>query len=250
MRAEVSLYFKTILRALAGALVLVGLVGPQTASAQAAGKFIRKGNKLYHDKQFTDAEAEYKKALSRDSISSAGLFNLGNSLYAQKRFSEALGQYAASVEHSSDSLDRAAAHYNIGNTLSSEKKWQQAIQAYQQTLLRNPSDEDARYNLAYAQEMLKKQKGGGGGKQQNPNNKNQNQQNQNSSNKNQDQNQNQQSSGQKDQPKPSQPQPQPGRLDKQRADQLLDAAAQAEKKLQEDKDKKKKGVPVYKGKDW
>jgi hypothetical protein len=31
---------------------------------------------------------------------------------------------------------------------------------------------------------------------------------------------------------------------------LLNAAAQAEKKLQEQKDKKKKGVPVYNGKDW
>lgn len=246
MHADPSIV-KKFLWGVAG-LVLVAIAGVQTASAQGASKFIRKGNKLYHDQQFTDAEAEYKKALSKDSVSTAGLFNLGNSLYAQKRYGEAMQQYAASAEHSSDSLDQAAAQYNIGNTLSSEKKWQKAIQSYKQTLLRNPSDEDARYNLAYAQQMLKKQQGGGGGKQQQPNNKNQDQkQNKNQSDQNQQNNQNQQSGQDK---QPPQPRPRPGSLDKQRADQLLDAAAQAEKKLQEDKDKKKKGVPVYKGKDW
>jgi tetratricopeptide (TPR) repeat protein len=246
MRADPTIV-KQFLWGVAG-LALVGLTGVQTASAQGASKFIRKGNKLYHNQQFTDAEAEYKKALSKDSVSSAGLFNLGNSLYSQKRYGEAMQQYAASAEHSSDSLDQAAAQYNIGNTLSSEKKWQKAIQSYKQTLLRNPSDEDARYNLAYAQQMLKKQQGGGGGKQQQPNNQNQDQkQNKNQSDQNQQNNQNQQSGQDK---QPPQPRPRPGSLDKQRADQLLDAAAQAEKKLQEDKDKKKQGVPVYKGKDW
>ena len=248
MRADLSYFFKRLLWGVAASLVLAGMAGVHTASAQAASKFIRKGNKLYHDQQFTDAEAEYKKALSRDSVSAAGLFNLGNSLYAQKRYAEAMQQYAASAEHSSDSLDQAAAQYNIGNTLSSEKKWQQAIESYKQALLRNPSDEEARYNLAYAQQMLKKQQGGGGGKQQQPNNQNQDQKN----NQSQSNNQNQQNPqpGQQDKQPPSQPRPRPGSLDKQRADQLLDAAAQAEKKLQEDKDKKKKGMPVYQGKDW
>jgi tetratricopeptide (TPR) repeat protein len=79
-------------------LFLLLIPGIRVSHAQSTNKFIRKGNKLYEKQQFTDAEAEYKKALSKDSVSAAGLFNLGNSLYQQKRYGEALEQYAASAK--------------------------------------------------------------------------------------------------------------------------------------------------------
>lgn len=246
------------------ALLLVGTA--REAAAQAAGnRYIRKGNKLYEKQDFTDAEAEYQKALSRDSTSSAGLFNLGNSLYEQKRFQEAAQQYAASAKASSAAGDQAAAHYNLGNTYMTGKDWQHAVDAYKKSLLRNPSDENARYNLAYAQKMLQKQQQNGGGKnnkqnknnqhQQNKNNQDKNNQNKDQQNKDQQnkdqQNKNQQNKDQNQQNQNDQhPQPQPSTIDKQRADQLLNAAAQAEKKLQDDKDKKQKGIPVKGGKDW
>jgi len=241
-------------------LFLLLIPGIRVSHAQSTNKFIRKGNKLYEKQQFTDAEAEYKKALSKDSVSAAGLFNLGNSLYQQKRYGEALEQYAASAKNSAGGLDQSAASYNMGNALMAGKKWEQAIQAYKQSLIKNPSDDQARYNLAYAQEMLKKQKNGGGGKNNKQQNKDQNnkqnqknqQQDQNKQNKDQQDKQNQQNQQQdKDQDQQQKhPQPQPSNIDKQRAEQLLNAAAQAEKKLQEEKDKKQKGIPVYNGKDW
>lgn len=230
------------------------------SQAQSANKYIRKGNKQYKTGDYTDAEAQYKKALSRDSMSSAGLFNLGNSLYQQRRYQDAMQQYAASARHSASGTDQSAATYNIGNTFMSARKWEDAIKAYKQSLLKNPSDAEARYNLAYAQKMLKKKKqgGGGGGKQNknqknNKNNKNkQNSQNNQQNKQNKDQNkQNQQQNQNKDQQQQRQhPQPQPSKITPQRAQQLLNAANQAEKKLQEQKDKKKKGVEVYSGKDW
>lgn len=239
------------------------LAAAQTASAQASGnRYIRKGNKLYEKQDFTDAEVEYQRALAKDSVSSAGLFNLGNSLYQQKRYSDAAKQYAASAKASSQPLDASAAHYNLGNTFMTAKQWQQAVDAYKQSLLKNPSDQNARYNLAYAQEMLKKQQNKGGGKNDKQNNKDQknqnkqnqdkNQQNKNQQNKDQqNKDQQNQNKDQKDQDQQNQhPQPQPSKIDKQRADQLLNAAAQAEKKLQDDKDKKQKGIPVSGGKDW
>lgn len=241
----------------AAAVFLV--MGMEAASAQAAGnRYIRKGNKLYEKQDFTDAEVEYQRALSKDSASSAGLFNLGNSLYQQKRYKDAAAQYAASASASSKPLDASAAHYNLGNTFMTAKQWQQAADAYKQSLLKNPHDQNARYNLAYAQEMLKKQQNKGGGKNNDQKNKDQkNKDNKNKQNQNKDQKKNQQNKDQqnkdheKDQDQQNQhPQPQPSNIDKQRAEQLLNAAAQAEKKLQEDKDKKQKGIPVRGGKDW
>lgn len=224
-------------------VVLLVMSGAEAVHGQSVNKFIRKGNRLYQQQDFTDAEAEYKKALNKDSKSPAGLFNLGNSLYEQKRFQEAMDQYANSAKNSLNPLHQSASDYNIGNTFMSDKKWEDAIQAYKKSLLRNPSDNEARYNLAYAQEMLKKQQSGGGGK----NNKEQNKQNrQNKQDQPQNKGQNQQNKDRQQQ----QPRPEPGDISKQRADQLLNAAEQAEQKLQEKKDQKQQGQPVYGGKNW
>ena len=66
--------------------------------AQTGNKFIRKGNDLYKKQQFTDAEANYKKALEKNSQSVVGHYNLGNSLYGQKRFDDARNQYSGSLK--------------------------------------------------------------------------------------------------------------------------------------------------------
>lgn len=232
------------------------LFGINASYAQLTNKYIRKGNKLYEQKNYSDAEAEYKKALSKDDKSSTGFFNLGNSLYEQKRYDQAMEQYLTSAKNSSVKADQAAAQYNVGNTYMEGKKWEDAINSYKQSLIKNPSDNQARYNLAYAQAMLKKQQNGGGGKNNNQQNKDKNkdknksqdQKNQNKDQQNKDQDKNNQQD--KEDQQQQHPQPQPSNINQQRADQLLNAASMAEKKLRQDKDKKAKGVPVYKGKGW
>lgn len=230
-------------------IALMWMMVAKESSAQIINKYIRKGNRLYEKQDFTDAEAEYKKALNKDAKSSTGLFNLGNSLYEQKRYQDAMEQYTHSAENTTDPLHQSAANYNIGNTLMSDKKWEDAIKAYKESLLKNPADNEARYNLAYAQEMLKKQHSGGGGK----NNKQQSKNNQQNKQNKQQQNQNRENQQNQDQQKDQdqqQPRPERGDISKQRADQLLNAAAQEEQKLQEKKDKQQRGQPVYGGKNW
>lgn len=221
--------------------------------AQSVNKLINKGNKLYEKQDYTDAEAEYKKALDKDQNSSVGLFNLGNSMYQQKRFDDAFQQYENSVKRSKDKLSQSAGNYNMGNTFMENKDWQKSIPLFENALKLNPNDNEARYNLAYAQEMLKKQN------QQNQQNQNKNQQNKNNKQNNKNQNKNQQNKDNKDQQNPQDkqdqqqqqhPQPMPSKLTKQEAENLLNAVAQQEKQLQDKLDKNKKGVPVAGGKDW
>lgn len=252
--------YRSLLCSAAATALLLALAG--SAIAQSPNKFIRQGNKKYAEQQYTDAEADYKKALTKDSASATSQFNLGNALYLQQRYGEAGEAYAASAKGARSPQEQAAAYYNNGNVHMQGRKWEDAIRSYKQALLRNPRDEQARYNLAYAQAKLKKQNGGGGNsnKQNKDNKKNdkkdqQNQQNKDQQNKDQ-QNKDQQNKDQQDKDQQNKeqqnqhPQPKPSRIDKERAEQLLNAAAQAEKKLQEEKDKKKKGIPTYHGKDW
>ncbi|MHB1921333.1 MAG: tetratricopeptide repeat protein [Chitinophagaceae bacterium] len=220
--------------------ILLATFKPLVSSAQSASFLIRRGNQLYQKQAFTDAEVDYKKALDKNKKSSAGYFNLGNSLYQQKRYPDAFREYEQSAALTKKPFDLADTRYNMGNTFMEKKDWKKSISDYEKSLLINPHDADARYNLAYAQMMLKKQKSGGGGKKNQKNNKNQNK-NQQNNNKNQPQKQNQ------DQ---SKPQPQPSKLTKQEAKQLLDAIAQQEQKIQDKKDKNKNAIPVGGGPNW
>ena len=67
-------------------------------------------------------------------------------------------QYGNSIALQPNDKERlAAAYHNTGNALLSDKKIEESINAYKMALKNNPKDNDTRYNLAYAQMMLKKQ---------------------------------------------------------------------------------------------
>ena len=224
-------------------------------------KFVRNGNKLYEQKKYKEATAAYQKALEKNPTYVPGMFNLGNSLYQQKQYEASRKVMSNAVKTSKDKGSKAGANYNIGNTYMSEQKWEDAIGAYKQALRNNPQDADAKYNLSYAQAMLKKEQDGGGkDKNKDKNDKNKDQQNKDNKDNNGDQDKDQQNKdeGNKDQQNKDQdkarndqqrPQPQPSKLSQQQADQLLNALQQEEKKLQ-DKLQKEKGIPVKVDKDW
>ncbi|HAV54019.1 MAG TPA: hypothetical protein DCX41_03680, partial [Aequorivita sp.] len=43
-----------------------------------------------------------------------------------------------------------------GNTYMNEKKYTEAVEAYKNALRNNPNDDETRYNLALAKDMLEK----------------------------------------------------------------------------------------------
>ena len=59
------------------------------AQQRKARKMVRQGNKLYEQKQFTDASVAYQKALGNNSNYDKASYNLGNALYQNKNFKEA-----------------------------------------------------------------------------------------------------------------------------------------------------------------
>ncbi len=119
---------------------------------------VRAGNKLYKEGKFTEAEIEYRKGLQKNPKSFEANYNLGNALFKQKKYSDALEQYENSIAlQSNDKEKLAAAYHNTGNALLSDKKIEESIDAYKMALKNNPKDNDTRYNLAYAQMLLKQQ---------------------------------------------------------------------------------------------
>ncbi|RYZ50123.1 MAG: tetratricopeptide repeat protein, partial [Sphingobacteriales bacterium] len=120
---------------------------------------LRKGNALYAEQKYDEAQNVYREALKKDPTSYTGMFNMGDALYRGKQFAPAREAMDASAKTTTDKMQQAHAYHNIGNTWLEEKKWEEAIAAYKQALRLNPTDTDTKYNLAYAQAMLKKNGG-------------------------------------------------------------------------------------------
>ncbi len=228
------------------------------------------GNRLYAKEDFSGAEEFYRKGLSYDSTSSRLVYNLGNAQYKQGLYEQAAEQYSKVLErpYLSQQLSqkqRAHAAHNLGNAYVQTKAYDKAVEAYKQALRQRPDDADTKYNLAYAQKLLRQQQ-----QQQQQNQKDQkdqkdqdkqdqqNQQNQQDKQDKKDKKdqQNQQNSSQQDDKnnKPQNEKPRESEADKRKkneADKILQALENQEKKTL-DKVKKKE-MPARKKsteKDW
>lgn len=120
-----------------------------------ARSFVREGNALYASEKYADAAISYKKATAQAGTYFKSSFNLGNTLYAQKNYKEAIPQYELAATGTDVKLEKAAAYHNVGNAQLKEKEYSKAIESYKKSLRNNPSDEETRYNLAFAREKLK-----------------------------------------------------------------------------------------------
>ena len=221
------------------------LIAATTVHAQKAERdLIRKGNRMYNDSVYENAEVNYRKALEINPKSTVAMYNLANTLMQQNKLQEAMEQFAGAAKVEKEKPNLAQIYHNMGVIFQSQKDYAKAIEAYKESLRNNPKDDETRYNLALAQKLLKDQ-------QQDQQNHD-NQQNQQKQEEKQDQQQNQQQNQNNDQQQePPQQQKQDNQMSKENAEQLLNSVMQDEKDVQ---DKVKKQQQVIKGnrleKDW
>lgn len=124
----------------------------------AQGKLeLYEGNEAYRDGDFAKAEQLYDQALSKDPANTEGAFNRGNATYRQENYASATEYYQRVAEQAEDPTLKAQALHNLGNTQLQAQKFEEAVKSYKNALRINPQDDDTRYNLAYAQRLLKQQ---------------------------------------------------------------------------------------------
>jgi tetratricopeptide (TPR) repeat protein len=125
--------------------------------AQNAVHFIDEGNSTYEAKKYIAAEDNYRLSVAKTDTLVAGQYDLANAIYKQKRLNEAGTFYQKAVAMATTKPEKAKAYHNLGNVYFQKNKLEEAIEAYKNALRNNPSDEETRYNLALAKELLKKQ---------------------------------------------------------------------------------------------
>ena len=177
------------------------LLSAAGVSAQKAERdYIRKGNRLFNDSVFVDAEVNYRKALEVNPKSAVSMYNLGNTLSQQQKFQEAMEQYDSASKIEKDKMKLAHIYHNMGVLFQAGKDYAKAVDAYKMSLRNNPADHETRYNLALAQKMLKDQQN----QQDQDQNQDQNKDQQQKQDQKQDQNKDKQNDQKKDDQKDQQ----------------------------------------------
>ena len=209
--------------------------------AQKEAPDIRHGNKDYKKDNFSEAEVDYRRGLEKNNKSYQAHYNLGDALFRQDKYPEATEEFvkaAQCIDPKKDKAKAAQTYHNLGNSLFAQQQYDKAIAAYQASLRANPKDDDTRYNLVKAMQMLQQQQ-----QQQQQQDQKQEQK------QDQQQQQQQEQEQQEQQQQQQQQQQQEQQMDKETAEQILQALEQDEQETQE-KLQRQQGSKRRVEKDW
>jgi tetratricopeptide (TPR) repeat protein len=239
---------------------------------------------------FPISEAKVRQAKAMNQDNSDISYNFGNLYLENNKIESAQLRLIEAIESTEDKSLKHKSYHNLGNTFMKEEQYQLAVDAYKDALRSDPTDEETRYNLAYAKSKLKdeknddskdgddkkdenqdkkedkekenKDKGDNEDKEKDDKNKDQEEdkgdQNENKEDQKDKegdkgkQEKDKEGNGEKDEQKqPQQPQNKKGQISPQQIQRLLEAIENQEKDVQEKLNAQKaKGQKAKTGKDW
>ncbi|MEO4007081.1 tetratricopeptide repeat protein [Flavobacterium sp. CAU 1735] len=238
-------------------------------AAQVKDRNLPRGNEAFGEKNYSEAEADYRISQSKVPTRATSSYNLGNAIYRQNQPGEAKFAYMKAIENAKGKKQKYKAMHNLGNVFMLEKNYSGAVEAYKDALRNNPYDEETRYNYALAKQKLKENPPKNNNKDKNKD-KNKDQQDQKDKDKDKDKGDNKKDqnkdkgqdkkddkgdpkdkNGDKGDKDKQNAQPKPSGASKQRMENMLDALNNEEKKIQDKvKAREVKGSPVKNEKDW
>jgi Ca-activated chloride channel homolog len=136
--------------------IIICFSSPQIVLAASADSAIQEGIADYQQKEYANAESHFSKAAQELPDNHNLNYNLGNSQYKTGKFKEALQTYSKAMVGESPPELKEKALYNTGNTLFRLGKLDEAAAAYKKALEVNPKDMDAKFNLEFVREQIKK----------------------------------------------------------------------------------------------
>lgn len=241
----------------------------QLKQLKRAKAFLSEANEDLGEDKFVEAEVNFRKSIAMNPSEEIGKYNLGNAYYNEAKNDEAMRRFSQASAISETKPEKHRAFHNLGNTFMNAKKYQEAVEAYKNALRNNPTDEETRYNLALAKEMLEENPAPGDDgedEEENEEEKKDNNKNKDSEGdekesddgeKKEDEDKEDEKKGQEGKPdeqeekKEPKQQPIPGQLSPQQIKNLLEAMNNEEKKVQDKINaKKEKGAKVKSNKDW
>lgn len=127
-------------------LILMTCLAFSAACAANVAEQNAAGNRRYRAEDYEAALRAYQAAMVDAPDRPEAYYNAASALAGMEQFSLAVAALEQAI-HTGDEGLIARAHYNLGNVYFLMGDFDRAAAAYQQTLLLNPDDDDARYNL-------------------------------------------------------------------------------------------------------
>lgn len=138
-------------------LLILVLALQQSIRAQDSTRIVAEGNRFYQEGNYEKAIACYREALQKKQAAQIAHFNLGVALFRAKQTEAAgIAFHAVTVANTPAPL-RQKALYNEGVVRARNNQLQESVGAFKKALLLHPSDQEARYNLRKAMELLRQQ---------------------------------------------------------------------------------------------
>ena len=224
--------------------VTYSLIKDGSPTVKSQNEYLVEANELHNDSLFEEAVVPYMKAGNFDTQPSTVNYNtatnsiMKNYTPLSKSFNEegykldaaidsalvdATARLEKAGEEQPDTTKYSSVYHNIGVTHHMRNNLEAAAEAYKEALRKNPSDEDARYNLAVILHQMKN------------NNQQQNQQQQQEEQQQQEQQQNQQQEQQEENKEQQEQEQQENK--EQEKQQQEQQQQQQEREQQDEKDK-------------
>ncbi len=130
------------------------------SAAQAASLYssVREGVDLYENDRYEEALKTFLDAQVENPESAVLKFDIASCNYKLQKYEEAATGYLDVVSTAKDAELEAQALYNIGNAMYRQGKLEEAVEYYKKTLELDSEDEDARKNLEFVREEIKRRK--------------------------------------------------------------------------------------------
>jgi Ca-activated chloride channel homolog len=138
-------------------LLLIVLAGSVVKlSAQDTDRLIQKGNEMYKQQKYREAELIYSEVLQQDPSNTTAKYNRAISIHRQAKPDESIKAFEDLAFKTANTEIKEKSYYNKGAILSGQKKLEESIEAYKAALRQDPNDKEARENLQKALLELKK----------------------------------------------------------------------------------------------
>lgn len=124
--------------------------------AQDEERLIQKGNELYKQQKYREAELVYNEVLEKDPSNNTAKYNKAITIHKQAKPDESIKAFEDLAFKTENKEIKEKSYYNKGAVLSGQKKLEESIEAYKNALRQDANDKEARENLQKALLELKK----------------------------------------------------------------------------------------------
>jgi tetratricopeptide (TPR) repeat protein len=126
--------------------IIVGL----SVQSQVWSDTLIKAQDFYKNKEFDKSNALYSKAKVSSNQELSYQKERGQSAYRSEDFDSANEAYALALSNENNVIDQSDILFNQGNTYLKKGDYEMAIDKYKASILKNPSNQKAKYNLSQA----------------------------------------------------------------------------------------------------